>query len=154
VRRAAAALAALALLAAPGAALAQCPRTSLVDIEDEVFCPQCGVPLALATDAPQAKAQREFIRDLIEEDCASKQEVKDALVAQFGERVLAEPGDDGFDIAAWAVPAGALAAAAAGLALAFARWRRDDPAPQAPGAAPLTERDAARLDDDMARYDR
>lgn len=153
MRRAAVAL--LATLALAPAASAQCPQTSLVDIEDEVFCPQCGVPLALATDAPQAKAQREFIRELVEDDCASKQEVKDALVAQFGERVLAEPGNDGFDIAAWAVPAIALIAASGGLALAFARWRRA-PAPVEGDAAPapLSGPDSDRLDEDMARYDR
>ena len=50
-------LLAAALIAAPAAA-AQCPQATLGDIEDEVMCPVCGTPLALATEAPQAIQQR------------------------------------------------------------------------------------------------
>ena len=61
VRRAAAALAAtLALLAvAPAALAADCPKTTLGDVEDEVMCPVCGTPLELATEAPQAQRERD-----------------------------------------------------------------------------------------------
>ena len=34
-------------------------RTTLGDVEDEVMCPVCGTPLALATEAPQAIQQRD-----------------------------------------------------------------------------------------------
>ena len=47
-----------ALLAPAAAALAaDCPQTTLGDVEDEVMCPVCGVPLGLATEAPQAAAR-------------------------------------------------------------------------------------------------
>ncbi len=95
MRRLAGVLAAAALVLMPASALAQdCPQTSLADIEDEVMCPICGTPLALATEAPQAQRERAFIERQIA-DCRSKDEIKDALVAQFGESVLALPGDDG-----------------------------------------------------------
>src|SRR4051794_29608804 len=57
-------------------------RASLPDIEDEVMCPTCGVPLALAF-SPQAERERQFIRDQIDRG-RTKQEIKDALVAEFG----------------------------------------------------------------------
>ena len=84
--RLAVALALVALaLAAPVAAAAAAP--SLPDIEDEVMCPICGTTLELS-DSPQAERERELIRGLIAEG-RSKDEIKDALVAEFGSAVLA-----------------------------------------------------------------
>jgi cytochrome c-type biogenesis protein CcmH len=149
----------IAALALPTAAIAQeCPRTTLGDVEDEVMCPVCGTPLGLATEAPQAQQERAFIERLIA-DCRSKDEVKRALVAQFGEGVLALPGDaggdDGFeDVLVYVVPGLGILLAAGGIAFAAVRWRgrRPGPAGAAAGAAP-TGPDPARLDDDMERYD-
>src|SRR5215212_11873294 len=86
----------LALAAAPASALAAtCPRTSLVEIENEVMCPVCKTPLALAQEAPQANRERAFILDRIER-CQSKGEIKAALAAEFGDEVLAMPQREGF----------------------------------------------------------
>jgi cytochrome c-type biogenesis protein CcmH len=147
----------LALLAAPGAALAQCPRTSLADIEDEVMCPVCGVPLSLATEAPQAERERAFIVERVER-CQSKDEIKAALVAEFGEGVLTTPGDQGFDLAAYALPAAAVLAGAGAIGVATLRWRRSRRAAGAGAAAaaesPAQSRaDSARLEADIERYD-
>jgi len=57
----AALLALCALLAVPALAAAAVPRASLPDIEDEVMCPTCGVPLINAF-SPQAEKERRFIR--------------------------------------------------------------------------------------------
>jgi cytochrome c-type biogenesis protein CcmH len=154
VKRAAALIAAFMALAAPAAAQ-ECPQTTLGDIEDEVMCPICGTPLGLATDAPQAEQQRAFIEDQIA-DCRSKEEIKSALVAQFGEGVLALPGDDSGeddlgDVLVYAIPALAILLALAGIGFAVVRWRgvgpgrRGEPAPS--GA------DSGRLDADMERYE-
>ncbi len=146
---AACAVSVLALL--PGVALAAtCPRTSLSDVEKEVMCPVCGTPLGLATEAPQAEREREFIRRLVE-DCRSKDEVKERLVAQFGSEVLALPGDDGFDLAAYLVPALAVLLGGGALATAALGWRRmrvDHTDVRAPSAAA-----SERLQSDLDRYD-
>jgi cytochrome c-type biogenesis protein CcmH len=152
VRRAAPILAALVLAAAPAAAAAQdCPRTTLGDIEDEVMCPVCGTPLGLASEAPQAQGERAYIQQLIDQ-CKSKDEIKRALVAEYGENVLALPGDEGDhdlgDVLVYVIPAVGIALAAAGIAFAVVRWRR----PEKPGRT-LAGADGARLDDDMERYD-
>ena len=79
MRPLAAVLAAVWLLAAPAGALAAgCPKASLTDVEDEVMCLQCGVPLNVAEDAPSAKRERAFIQAQIER-CESKQQIKDQL---------------------------------------------------------------------------
>jgi cytochrome c-type biogenesis protein CcmH len=144
------------LLLAPAAAVGQCPQTTLGEVEQEVMCPVCGTPLALATEAPQAEREREFIVERIER-CQSKDEIKAALVAQFGEQVLATPGDDGLDLAAYLLPALAVVIGAGGIALATLRWRRGRAAaagpPQDPGASRPSQADAARLDRDLERYD-
>jgi cytochrome c-type biogenesis protein CcmH len=153
MRRVAATAALLAALAFPAAALAQdCPQTTLGDIEDEVMCPVCGTPLGLASEAPQAIQERAYIEDLIA-DCRSKEEIKRALVAQFGDAVLALPGDEGGDdgledALVYVIPAVGLLAAAGGIALALKRWRRrPQPAARAAGT------DEGRVDRDMERYD-
>ena len=146
-----AALAAVLLLALPGAALAQCPKTSLGDVEDEVMCPVCGTPLGLATEAPQAIRERAFIQRLAE-DCKSKQEIKDALAAEFGDDVLALPPDDGFNLAAYVVPVLAGLAGLAAIVLAALRWRRRPRERPDGGAAPHGPEEA-RLDADLQQFD-
>jgi cytochrome c-type biogenesis protein CcmH len=149
--------AALALLLAPTSALAQdCPKTTLGDIEDEVMCPICGTPLGLASEAPQAQQQRAFIEEQIA-DCRSKEEIKAALVAQFGEGVLALPGDESgedelSDVLVYAIPALAILLALAGIGFAVMRWRGGDRTSR-PGTPRPAGSDTARLDADIERYD-
>ncbi len=141
-----------ALLALTPAALGQGaePRTNLADIEDEVMCPVCGTTLELA-EAPQAERERELIRRLIDRGLG-KEEVKQALVAEYGEEVLSTPDTEGFDLWAWLVPGLGLLAAAIAIAVGLSRARgRRDPG-DAPGAE-LSAEDSARLDAELSAYD-
>jgi len=156
VRRAALALLLMAMAATPAAAVAKdCPQTTLGDIEDEVMCPVCGTPLGVASEAPQAQRERAYIERLIAR-CRSKDEVKQALVAEFGDRVLALPGDEGDtsvgDVLVYVVPALGILLAAAGIGIAWVRWRRARRQPGTGGGG-LATADGARLEDDMERYD-
>jgi cytochrome c-type biogenesis protein CcmH/NrfF len=150
--RRAAALATLALaLAAASPATALAAPASLVDIEDEVMCTTCNVALNVA-ESPQADRQRAFIRGLILKGL-DKRQIKAALVAEYGEDVLALPESDGFGLTAYAIPFGLVALLAGGLALLLPSWRRRSP--QGIGDAstqPLSDDDARRLDDDLGRY--
>jgi cytochrome c-type biogenesis protein CcmH len=143
----------LALSAATATAGAATPKTSVTDVEDEVMCVACGVPLDIA-ESPQATQERGYIRQLVAEG-KSKQEIKDELVAQYGDRVLALPKDDGFGLAAYLVPiAIVLIALIAGLYF-VPKWRQKrgaggDGLDQGPD---LTDADARRLEEDLARYE-
>jgi len=153
VRRIAAILVLAAMAAVPATAVAKdCPQTTLGDIEDEVMCPVCGTPLGLASESPQAQRERAYIERLIAQ-CRSKDQVKRALVAEFGESVLALPGDEGNtsvgDVLVYVVPALGILLAAAGIAFAVLRWRR----PAREGGRSLAATEGTRLDDDMERYD-
>jgi len=148
-----------AALAAPAAASAQQPRASLPDIEDEVMCLECRTPLNVST-SDVADQQREFIAGLIAQG-KTKAQIKDALVQEYGPRVLGEPEEEGFGLAAWLVPILVGVAALALVVLTARRWRRDpepaatavDGAPAA-GSAPLDPEDTRRLDAELAAFDR
>lgn len=142
----------LLTLAAPAAAAA-CPKTSLADVEDEVMCPVCGVPLGLATRAPQAERQREFIQRQVQ-SCKSKKQIKTALVAEFGDRVLAmPPPDKGVNLAVYLVPAAIVLAGGAAIGVIAFRRKREPGAPAVEGPS-LEGADQERLEKDLARYER
>ena len=97
------ALAALLLALLPAApAHAATPKVDLVDIEDEVMCVDCGIPLNTAEGA-QPDSQRALIRDLIAQGL-TKEQIKRELVAEYGEDVLALPETNGVGITAYAIP--------------------------------------------------
>ena len=149
MRRAAVLVLTLAL-AAPAAAAE--PKTSLPDVEDEVMCVLCNTPLNVA-DEPQADQQRDLIRRLVAQGL-TKEQIKDRLVAEYGEDVLAMPEDDGVGAAAYVVPIVLVLAMLAIAAILVPRWRRRDPPPPGGGtAAPaVTDAELRRLDEDLARH--
>ena len=156
VRRIVALAGALIALAAPSAALAQqCPQTNLADLEDEVMCPRCERPLSTVDSEPQAERQRAFIQTLVAQ-CKSKEEIKTALAAQFGDDVLALPEEEGFDLTAYIVPVLVPLLALAAIVFSTVRWRRrrgpGATATATAGASGLDPDDAARLDADLERY--
>jgi cytochrome c-type biogenesis protein CcmH len=140
-------LVALALIL--GLTAAAEPQTTLPDVEDEVMCVECNTALNVST-APVADQERAFIRDRIAEGM-TKEEIKAALVEEYGPDVIAEPGDDGFDLAAWLVPGALVALAALGVALLAGRWRRSENMPAGPELDPD---DARRLDAELTAFDR
>jgi cytochrome c-type biogenesis protein CcmH len=144
------ALVALAALA-PAAAAEQ--QASLIEIEKQVMCPVCGTLLQLA-ESPQALREKAFIRRLIAKGKTEAQ-IKDTLVAEYGDEVLALPQGSGFSLSAYVVPIVAFIVAAIALAIGVMRWRRagnDKAEEDAPDVGPQGE-DADRLDADLARYD-
>jgi cytochrome c-type biogenesis protein CcmH len=134
----------------PASAAAE-PRASLPDIEDEVMCPICGTLLQLS-DAPQAERERAFIRTRIDQG-QTKEEIKDALVAEYGAEVLATPESSGFDLSAWVVPALGLLLALTALGFGAARLSRRGPT-VAPEPKPLSAEDSARLERDISSCER
>jgi cytochrome c-type biogenesis protein CcmH/NrfF len=151
------AAAALALaLAAP--ALASESRPTLADLEDEIVCPVCTPATLDQSDAAIARQMKAFIsRRIAAGD--TKSEIKAALVAEFGERVLASPPRRGFNLLAWLLPIAGAALAAGVLAAAAWRWSRgrgpaEAPAdPRANGRAPLDRELERRLDEELARFE-
>jgi cytochrome c-type biogenesis protein CcmH len=136
-------------LAAPAAAVA--PRTSLTAIEPTVMCAVCKIPLNVA-QSPQADRERAFIQGLINQGDTADQ-VRTALVAQYGPSVLATPNTHGFGLVAYIVPLVVVFGLVALVAVLVPKWRRRSRTPLPAAAAQLPAEDKARLDSELARYE-
>jgi cytochrome c-type biogenesis protein CcmH/NrfF len=137
----------------PAAGLATSPRASLPAIERRVMCVTCKIPLIVA-ESPQADRERVFIRGLIAEGKTESQ-IERALVSQYGPTALGLPSAHGFDMTAYLAPLAAVLALAAMLVLLLPRWRRRTRRRSDPPVTPtLSPAETARLDADMARFDR
>jgi cytochrome c-type biogenesis protein CcmH len=156
--RLAAALVLLALAAAAPAPASE-QRPTLADLEDEIVCPVCTPATLDQSDAAIARQMKAFIaRRIAAGD--TKSEIKAALVEEFGERVLASPTRQGFNLLAWVLPVAGIVLAAGLLGAAAWRWSRArEPAaapaadPRANGRAPLDPELERRLDEELARFE-
>jgi len=151
--RVAAVLAAALVFAAPAAAGCAHPRTSMNYLQGQVMCPTCHTTLAMS-DSPAAQRIRVFIAHRIAA-CWTTQQIEAALVANYGQGILAAPSHKGFDLLAWWLPI--VGVLAGGIVLAFGVWRwsgRKEPEePDEPTDSGLDEETERRLDDLLARFD-
>ena len=135
------------LLAAPAARAADPPNAA--DLEAELVCPVCETTLD-QSNAPVAERMKAFIRERIAAG-DTEQQIKDALVAEFGPGVLATPSKRGFGLLAWLIPLAALAGGLLVVGLLLRSWSRGR-AP-APDPAPLDAGLERQLDEELARFD-
>ncbi len=143
----------VAVLAAPSVANASEENPTLLDLEKKVMCPTCNSTLELS-HAPIADRIRAFIVERIDAG-DTETEIKDKLVAQFGERILAAPRKSGFNLVVWVLPLVAIVVAGAIVFIILRRWfrgRREtgDPAADEVMIDPSLQR---RIDDELARLD-
>ena len=146
-----AAVLAMSLASPPASASAHVSATA---IEQQAMCVTCKIPLPEA-NSPQAEREKAYIRELVAKDLNEKQ-VKNALVAEYGPAVLALPKASGVNLAVYIVPPVVVLLALLGVAFAIPRWRRYGRERDRRSGAPppaLSAADAARLDQDLARFD-
>jgi cytochrome c-type biogenesis protein CcmH len=123
------------------------PRAA--DLEAELVCPVCETTLD-QSNAPIAEKMKAFIRARIAAG-DSEEQIKDALVAQFGTGVLAKPPGGGFGLLAWLLPLAAVLVGAVVVAFLIRSWsRRRGPPPPADRLDPKLER---LVDEELARFD-
>ena len=79
------------------------------------------------------------------------QEILEAFVAVYGERVLMAPPAAGFNLLGWVAPFAVLGGGTVLVVSLLRRWRRQ--APVAPLAAPQTSRPTDATDDELARLE-
>ncbi len=136
------------LLLAP-AARASDRHPSQAELEGEVMCPVCGTTLD-QSDSPAAQQIKRVIANRIAAG-DSKSEIKDRLVAEYGEAILAAPPRKGFGLLAWWLPVAGILAAAALVGIGAWRWARArEPAAAGASLDPALER---RLDDELRRFE-
>ena len=138
------------IVALVAAAVAAAAPPNAADLEAEIVCPVCETTLD-QSNAPIAERMKAFIRVRIAAG-DSEQEIKDALVAEFGTEVLAEPPGGGFGLLAWLLPLAALAGGAVAVALLIRRWshlRRETVEED-----PLDPQLERLVDEELERFDR
>src|SRR6266566_6968124 len=117
IRLAAAALVALTL--AP-AALACNSHPSLAAMEGQIMCPVCGTTLDQSNSPAAAQIKRVIAQRIAAGDSDCR--IKERLVAQYGDSILAAPPRHGLGLLAWWLPIGGIVIAAVLLGAGAWRW--------------------------------
>jgi cytochrome c-type biogenesis protein CcmH/NrfF len=122
------------------------------DLESQLMCPTCHVPLE-QSDSQAAQDIRNYIQQRHDAGW-SEQRTKRALINRFGTPILAAPPFKGFDALAWLVPGLILGVgAASALGVAWSWRHRGCVAPVAKQFAPADPELLARIEADLERLD-
>jgi len=99
------------------------PASRASELATELRCPDCEALSVADSDSTSAEAIR---ADLLRRTKAgeSDAEIRQVYIDRYGESILLKPTSNGLGLIVWVLPVVALALAAVGLALAFAKWRR------------------------------
>ena len=149
-------VAAVALLIAPSA-LASDRHPTLNELENEVMCPVCNTTLA-QSDSPAAHQIERDISARIRQGW-TKSEIKNSLVAEYGESILASPPKSGFNLLAWLLPLAGVGVAALVLGIAAWSWSRGraepetSPSPSLNGQGPIDPELERRVDEELIRLE-
>jgi cytochrome c-type biogenesis protein CcmH len=146
MRRLCALLVTVCLLTAPVSALG----LSLTEVAQELRCVTCGTPLDVS-NAPAAERMKAQIAVRISQG-ATKQQIKDEFVREFGEQVLATPKKSGFGLIAWLLPALAVVAGLCAIPFVTRTWAKRNLAPSSDPQA-LSDEDAARLQRELDAFE-
>ncbi|MEY2567476.1 MAG: cytochrome c-type biosis protein CcmH [Actinomycetota bacterium] len=88
----------------------------------EVRCPTCRGLSAAESDAKAAQAVRAEIRSRVDSGQSDAQ-IRAYLASRYGDDILLRPQGSGVAGLVWALPVVVLVCGAAGLAVAFRRWK-------------------------------
>jgi cytochrome c-type biogenesis protein CcmH len=137
-----------ALLVVPVARASE-QHPSQAELEGEVMCPVCGTTLDQSSSPAAQQIKRVIAGRIAAGDTRS--EIKDRLVAEYGDSILAAPPRHGFGLVAWWLPIGGIVVAGVLVGLGAWRWSRArEPAPPPVQLDPALER---RLDDELRRFE-
>jgi cytochrome c-type biogenesis protein CcmH len=139
----------LAALILVPAARASERHPTLAELEGEVMCPVCETTLDQSSSPAAQQIKRVIANRIAAGD--TKTQIKDRLVAEYGNAILAAPPRKGFGLVAWWLPVIGILAAAVVVGVGAWRWARArEPAPVGPPLDPALER---RLDDELRRFE-
>lgn len=93
------------------------------DLINELMCPSDCVETLAVCQMPESVQMRAFVKEKVATGW-SKQQIVDTLVAQYGERILAAPTKQGFNLTAWVTPFAAILAGGVLISFLVATWVR------------------------------
>jgi cytochrome c-type biogenesis protein CcmH len=139
----------VALLLAPAVAGASQRHPTQGELEGEVMCPVCGTTLDQSNSPAAEQIKRVIAKRIAAGD--TKSEIKNRLVAEYGDAILAAPPRHGFGLVAWWLPIAGIVLAAGLVGVGAWRWSRArEPPPRDVQLDPALER---RLDDELRRFE-
>jgi cytochrome c-type biogenesis protein CcmH len=100
------------------------PGARVTRITEALRCLECSGETVAESQSEFSNAVRSEVARLVATG-RSDDQVRDALADLYGERILLTPSADGIGAVVWVAPLVAILLGAAGLAFAFARWRRE-----------------------------
>jgi cytochrome c-type biogenesis protein CcmH/NrfF len=123
-------------------------------LETMIIAPCCWSQQVSVHSSPASDEIKTNIRKLLAEG-KTQQQILDAYVAEYGDRILAEPPARGFSAALYVLPWVFLAGSIGLVVVVIRRLRTPAPAvaAAAQGAAPVNEAEAERIDDELRRLD-
>jgi cytochrome c-type biogenesis protein CcmH len=95
----------------------------LISVAGQMKCLACSGESVANSQAPLAIEMRQLIGTQMRQG-KTDDEILSYFAARYGDKVLLTPSANGLVSLVWVVPVVVAAAAIAGLALAFGRWRR------------------------------
>jgi len=121
-------------------------------IAGKLMAPCCWSETADVHRSPAAERVKSQIRTALENNY-TEQEILEAFVAAYGERILARPKAEGFNLLAWIMPAVAILL---GLYAAWRFLRRSQTRVAASPSTPATNQDtyAERLERELEEWDK
>ncbi len=124
------------------------PEERVEAISKRIACPVCDGESVFESRNNASESIRTEIRNQVEAGVATDDQIVTSIQDVFGGRVLLVPKTTGIDALAWALPVVVAVCAAAGLVVAFRRWRRAGHAvPTDEDRALVAAARAAHLDD-------
>lgn len=119
-------------------------RTLQKEIQNELAC-YCGCGMTIqgclgGMICSESKTVSKQVGALLQSG-KGKPEVLQAMVAQYGERILAAPTKEGFNLTAWIIPFVMLVAGGFIVAKVISRWKQQTP-PSSSAATPLPPKEA------------
>jgi cytochrome c-type biogenesis protein CcmH len=144
----------LGLWLAVAAADPQALERDAKQLEAKLMAPCCWAQQVSLHQSPAADEIRQHIRKLLSEGKTSEQ-ILDFYVAQYGDRILAEPPARGFSRLIYVAPWVFLVTSVGLVFVVIRRLRAVSPAParaERPAAAP-TEAEADRIDEELRNLD-
>jgi cytochrome c-type biogenesis protein CcmH len=144
----------LALWLAVAAADPQAIEQQAKRLETMLIAPCCWSQQVSVHSSPASDEIKTNIRKLLAEG-KTQQQILDAYVAEYGDRILAEPPAHGFSAALYVLPWVFLAGSIGLVVVVIRRLRTPGQAVPAfeTGAAPIDEAEAERIDDELRKLD-
>jgi cytochrome c-type biogenesis protein CcmH/NrfF len=142
-----------------GAAVAQSPAV-LTPQQEEIaqhvdgmlMAPCCFANTVAEHRSPLSDKMREEVRALVASG-ATEKEILESFVDKYGERILAAPKQQGFNLFAYVLPWVALAAGLVAIGFILRRQRPSTVQPSAALPGPTTDQIKARFEAELARFD-